>query len=69
MLTTYVNTKSVNEKRLELFSKVSKRTLFTLIEQCDDGVLTPVKSAKTTESLLKSMDQILVAKLRDKFKI
>lgn len=66
MLTTYVNTKSVNEKKLEIFEQVAKHTMFKLIEQCDDNMLVSVRNPKALADLSKSLDRVLVNKLRVK---
>lgn len=69
MLVSHTNATDVNQKRLELFSLVAKRTLTTLVGQCDDEVLINLKDNKALTDLTNNLDTILVHKLRTKFKI
>ena len=69
MLMAFNNSKNLNEERLKLFEKISKHTILTLMAQCDEGVLSDIKSNDELKSVLVSMDQVLASKLRTKFDI
>lgn len=69
MLVSNSNAEDVNKKRLRLFSLVAKRTLTTLVGQCDDDILVNLKNTHELDRLIKKLDTVIVYKLRDKFKI
>lgn len=59
----------VNEEKLTLIEMVTKRTMGLLIHKADSGIFKTVKNTDSYKEFQNNLDDIIISKLRKKFKL